>query len=214
MYIPLDRKIFSSKNGTDQSTSTFSILNNLRIRSRSQMKARLCIENTTDRPVAAHLEQISVRYWGLVPSKKRVLWDPENVHLDRGAYTLRAFDATSLNYKPPNMKKEKAKAVVGGLLLGAGGVGALVSIPLFAVPGVGLSIAGGVVIGAAAVAGASAAAAGGAANLLPTEYKSGIKRGSWIGKATKYKVKCSDKQELEWEKVSYNVKVCYYSNQA
>jgi hypothetical protein len=166
------------------------------------MKARLCIENTTDRPVAAHLEQISVRYWGLIPPAKRIVWDPEDVRLHRGIYTLRAFDATSLNYKAPNMKKEKAKAVVGGILLGAGGVGALVSIPLFAVPGGALTIAGGVVIGAAAVAGATAAAAGGATNALQLEYKSGVKRGVVIGKDTKYMVKCNDKQELVWEKVS------------
>ena len=133
---------------------------------------------------------------------KRIIWDPENIRLDRGIYTLRAFDATSFNYKAPNMTKEKAKAVVGGVLLAAGGVGAIASIPLFAVPGVALSVAGGVVIGAAAVAGATAAAAGGATNLLQFEYKCGIKRGSVIGKATKYVVKCSDKQELIWEKVS------------
>ena len=161
------------------------------------MKARFCIENTTDRPVAAHLEQISVRYWGLIPPAKRIVWDPEDIRLHRGIYTLRAFDATSLNYKAPNMKKEKAKAVVGGILLGAGGVGALVSIPLFAVPGGALTIAGGVVIGAAA-----AAAAGGATNVLQLEYKSGVKRGAMIGKDTKYIVRCNDKLELEWEKVS------------
>ena len=166
------------------------------------MKARLCIENTTDRPVATHLEQISVRYWGLILPMKRIIWDPEDILLDRGIYTLRAFDATSLNYKAPSMKKEKAKAVVGGVLLAAGGVGAIASIPLFAVPGVALSIAGGVVIGAAVVAGATAAAAGGATNVLQLEYKSGVKRGSVIGKATKYMVKCNDKQELVWEKVS------------
>lgn len=166
------------------------------------MKARLCIENSTDRPVAAHLEQISVRYWGLIPPSKRIVWDPVNVRLDRGIYTLRAYDATSLNYKAPNMKKEKAKAVVGGVLLAAGGVGAIASIPLFAVPGVALSIAGGAVIGAAAVAGVTAAAAGGATNILQLEYKCGIKRGSVVGKATKYVVKCNDKQELVWEKVS------------
>jgi hypothetical protein len=104
------------------------------------------------------------------------------------------------------MKKEKAKAVAGGILLGAGGVGALVSIPLFAVPG-------GVVIGAAAVAGATAAAAGGATNVLQLEYKSGVKRGVIIGKDTKYMVKLasspghSQQQELVWEKVS--VKACH-----
>ena len=170
------------------------------------MKARFCIENNTDRPVAAHLEQIPVRYWGLIPPSKKLIWDPENVQLDRGIYTLRAFDATSLNYEAPNMKKEKRKAVIGGILLGAGGVGALVSIPLFAVPGGALTIAGGVVIGAAAIAGTAAAAAGGATNILPLEYKTGVKRGAVIGKDTKYIVKLvdtNDKKELVWEKVSY-----------
>lgn len=176
------------------------------------MKARFCIENTTDRPVAAHLEQISVRYWGLIPPAKKIIWDPENVQLDRGIYTLRAFDATSLNYKAPNMKKEKAKAVVGGILLGAGGVGALVSIPLFAVPGGALTIAGGVVIGVAAAAGAAAAAAGGATNVLSLEYKTGVKRGAVIGKDTKYIVKLvesNEKKELVWEKVSQELLIIF-----
>ena len=166
------------------------------------MGAGLCIENSTDRPVAVHLEQISVRYWALIPPDKRVIWNRENIRLDQGAYTLRAFDATSLNYKPPNMKKEKAKAVIGGVLSGAGGVGVLAaSIPLFAVPGAALTIAGAGVVGAAVAAGAAAAAAGGVAS-GSLEYKSGVKRGVRIGKATKYVVNCNDKQELEWEKVS------------
>ena len=165
----------------------------------STMGAGLCIENATDRHIAVHLEQISVRYWALVPAAKRVIWSQsETVHLDKGAYTLRAFDAASANYKPPNMKKEKAKAVAGGLLIGAGGVGLLASIPLFAVPGVALTVAGVGVVGGVVAAGVGAAAVGGS-----KELKSGVKRGVRVGKATKYLImKNHEKQEIEFVKVS------------
>lgn len=165
------------------------------------MGANLCIENATDRPVAIHLEQISVRYWAVIPAKKRILWSSENTHLDRGAYTLRAFDANSRSYRPPNMKKEKAKAVVGGMLIGAGGAATLaVSIPLFAVPGAILTAAGVGVVGAATAVGVSAAV--GAAASESREMKSGVKRGARVGKATKYVVKCTEQlNQLEWEKV-------------
>ena len=165
------------------------------------MGASLCIENTTDRPIAVHFEQISVRYWALIPANKRVLWQPAHIHLDRGAYTLRAIDATSMSYKPPNMKLETAKAVVGGALIGAGGAGILVSIPLFAVPGVALSVAGVGVVGAAVAAGVGAAAGAASGS---REYKSGVMRGARIGSETKYVVRCNTdgQAELQWEKVS------------
>ena len=90
------------------------------------------------------------------------------------------------------------KAVVGGALIGAGGAGILVSIPLFAVPGVALSVAGVGVVGAAVAAGVGAAAGSASGS---REYKSGVERGARIGK-TKYVVKfSSDEQELQWEKV-------------
>ena len=162
------------------------------------MGAGLCIENSTDRHIAVHLEQISVRYWALVPAKKRIIWAAsDTVHLDQGVYTFRAFDAASITYQPPNMKKETAKAVVGGLLIGAGGAGLAVSIPLFAVPGVALTVAGVGVVGGVVAAGAAAAVASGS-----KELKTGVKRGVRVGKATKYVVKANpDKQEIEWEKV-------------
>ena len=164
------------------------------------MGANLCIENATDRPVAVHLEHISVRYWALIPAKKRVLWNAENVHLDQGVYTLRAFDANSRSYRPPDMRKEKAKAIVGGVLMGAGGAATLaVSIPLFAVPGVALTVAGAAIVGGAAAVGVSAAATAAATELK--EYKSGVKRGARIGKRTKFVVKCIDQRQLQWEKV-------------
>ena len=164
------------------------------------MGANLCIENDTDRPVVVHLEQISIRYWALVPAKKRVLWKSDELHLDAGAYTLRAIDANTRNYKPPDMKKEKAKAVVGGILIGVGGAATLaVSVPLFAVPGVALTVAGVGVVGGAAAVGVSAAV--GAAVHESKEYRPATKRGARIGKATKYVVKCTDKEQLEWEKV-------------
>ena len=163
------------------------------------MGANLCIENATDRPVAVHLEHISVRYWALIPAQKRVLWNAENIQLDRGAYTLRAFDANSRSYRPPNMKKEKAKAVVGGVLMGVGGAATLVSIPLFVVPGVALTVAGVGVVGGAAAVGVSAAV-GAAVNESRSEYKSGTKRGAPVG-TTKYVVNCTDQRQLEWEKV-------------
>ena len=120
--------------------------------------------------------------------------------MDMGAYTLRAIDATTRNYKPPDMRKEKAKAVVGGLLIGAGGAATLaVSVPLFAVPGVVLTVAGVGVVGGAAAVGISAAV--GAAVNESREYKPCTKRGARVGKATKYVVKCADQQQLEWEKV-------------
>ena len=172
------------------------------------MGAGLCIENSTDRHIAVHLEQISVRYWALVPSKKRIIWAAsDTVHLDRGAYTLRAFDAASATYQPPNMKKEKAKAVVGGLLIGAGGVGLVASIPLFAVPGVALTVAGVGVVGGVAAASAAAAAVGGSKEM---ELKTGVKRGVRVGKATKYVIKVNrEKQEIEWEKVGPDSDVLY-----
>lgn len=174
------------------------------------MGANLCIENATDRPVAVHLEHISVRYWGLIPAKKRVLWSAENIHLDRGAYTLRAFDANSRNYRPPDMRKEKAKAIAGGVLMGAGGAATIVaSIPLFVVPGAALTVAGVGVVGAAAAVGVSAAV--GAAAIESREYKTGTKRGARIGKETKFLVKCTDQRQLQWEKVRvlYTVLTAY-----
>ena len=165
------------------------------------MGAGLCIENSTDRAIAVHFEQISVRYWAMIPAGKRIMWNSDDtVHMDRGAYTLRAFDAFSRTYTPPNMKKETAKAVVGGMLIGAGGAALLVSVPLFAVPGVALTVGGVAVVGGTVAAGVAAAAGAASGS---REYKSGVKRGARIGKETKYVVKCTaDEQELEWEKVS------------
>ena len=85
--------------------------------------------------------------------------------------------------------------------------GLVASIPLFAVPGVALTVAGVGVVGGVAAAGAAAAAVGGSKEM---ELKTGVKRGVRVGKATKYVIKVNrEKQEIEWEKVGPDSDVLY-----
>lgn len=168
------------------------------------MGAGLCIENLTDRHVAVHLEHISVRHWALVPAKKRIMWTSEIVRVDQGAYTLRAFDASAINYQPPNMKIETAKAVVGGFLIGAGAGASLLlaSVPFFVVSAATLTATK---VGAfTAVSGISAGLGAAAAN--NPSLKTGVKRGALVGKASKYIITCDpDKRNFVWEQVSFFV---------
>ena len=87
------------------------------------MGARLCIENSTNRPIVVQLEHISVRYCSWVKPGRHIRFR----NIDQGVYTLRAIDPTSLDYVAPNMTKENIKAIIGGLLIGAGGVGLIAS---------------------------------------------------------------------------------------
>ena len=71
--------------------------------------------------------EISVRYWALVELRKRIVWEPDQFHLDRGLYTLRAIDVVaSLVYRPPNQVTETLKVITGSVLIGGAGVGTIV----------------------------------------------------------------------------------------
>ena len=142
------------------------------------MGAKLCVENKTNIPVAVLLEQVSVRYWARVPPKSKVIWHPDHFHVDRGIYTVRAVDASSHTFESPNMKKEKAKAIGGGVLMGVGGATLLAGLALIVVPGLGVVLTG--IGGALAFAGGAGATGAGVATAL--KESAAVKRGVHIGK--------------------------------
>jgi hypothetical protein len=142
------------------------------------MGAKLCVENKTNIPVAVLLEQVSVRYWARVPPQSKVIWHPDHFHVDRGIYTVRAVDASSHTFESPNMKKEKAKAIGGGVLMGVGGATLLAGLALIVVPGLGVVLTG--IGGALAFAGGAGATGAGVATAL--KESAAVKRGVHIGK--------------------------------
>lgn len=171
------------------------------------MGATLCIENNTDRTIVVHLEQISIRYWALIEPRKKIVWKPNNFHLDQGLYTLRAIDVVaSPDYQPPNHVKETLKIVTGSILLGTGGVGAIVCTALLATPAVPAIILG-VGSGAVAVAcGVGAAASGGAFSRAKYKSQSTTRGFALVGRWSKYRVSrtptlADGSQKLHWEMV-------------
>ena len=142
------------------------------------MGAKLCVENKTNIPVAVLLEQLSVRYWARVPPQSKVLWLPDYYHVHRGIYTVRAVDASSQTFESPNMKKENAKAVGGGVLMGIGGATLLAGLALIVVPGLGVVLTG--IGGAMAFAGGVGATGAGVAAAL--KKSQAVKRGVHIGR--------------------------------
>lgn len=169
------------------------------------MGATFCVENRTNIPVAVSLEQLSIRYWVLIPPGKKALWHPEHYHVDRGFYTLRAIDASAHTFEKPNMQKEKAKTVRLSILMGVGGAAVVLGVPLILITGIGeaLTQIGGVIAfaGGAGLTGASVLAAA-----MDNSCKSAVKRGVHVGSACKYVIEMStaenDVRELKWEKVS------------
>ena len=140
------------------------------------MGAKLCVENKTNISVAVLLEQISVRYWARVPPQSMVIWHPDKFHVDQGIYTIRAVDASSQTFESPDMRRETAKAVGGGVLMGIGGAVFLTGLALIAVPGLGVVLTG--IGGAMAFVGGAGATGAGVASAISAN--AAVKRGVGI----------------------------------
>lgn len=167
------------------------------------MGAILCIENSTDRTIVVHLEQISVRYWALIEPRKKIIWEPDQFHLDLGIYTLRAIDVVaSPDYQPPSYTAESFKLITGSVLIASAGVGVILCGALLATPAAP-AIVGGVGAGATAVAcGVGAAASGGVFSKAKYKTESVTKPFALVGRGSKYRVSLTTNRKLQWEKVS------------
>ena len=157
------------------------------------MGAKFCIENKTNRPIVIQIEQISVRYCCWIEPRKRAVWHPDRkgTLLHQGFYTLRVIDP-SLNYKPPNMKVENGKAVIGGILIGVGGAGIVASAAMM---GVGMTLVGDIIgAGVLTTAVIVSSTSGAISTCTAREYRPAIRRGLHIGRGTKCEIRSTNNQ--------------------